>query len=157
MARTPDDIRKESYGFWTGAIPGVIRPYRPVPAVAICSMQNGETSYRWPFPIGDHGHAHGGFQWQQIRRQQILENTRIDVFDPELSNLDCCKAADWEMTNSHAYRQIRPILECLQTLEACVAILVSLYEQSANKPQDIVRRYNLAIADAGHLGIGVMI
>jgi hypothetical protein len=155
MARSPDEIRAESYAFWTGAIPGVIRPYRPVQATAINAMQNGETSYRWPFPIGDHGHAFGGFQHQQVRIDDIRAHTGIDIKDPNLSDLDCLKAADWEMTHSRHYGQVRPILEVLQTLEACVAILVCLYERPLEKPRDIVRRLNLGRADARSMRIGV--
>jgi hypothetical protein len=129
-----DAIMKESWQFWSGEIPGVFRPYRPEAAYAICSMQDGETSFRWPFPIGDHGHAYGGFQQQQIRIDDIRNNTGIDLKDPKLSNLDCLRAADWEMTHSQHYHRIRSILEILTTLEACIAILVACYEQSANQP-----------------------
>src|SRR4051794_28155764 len=115
MARSPDEIRAESYAFWTGAIPGVVRPYLPNVAYALCSMQKGETSYRWPFPIGDHGHAFGGFQWQQARIDDILIHTGVNLKDPNLSNLDCLKAADWEMTYSAHYKRVRPILEVLHT------------------------------------------
>jgi hypothetical protein len=155
MARSPDEIREESYAFWTGTIPGVLRPYRPVQAYAINAMQNGETSYRWPFPIGDHGHAFGGFQHQQTRIDDIFTHTGIDIKDPNLSNIDCLKAADWEMTYSQHYKQVRPILEVLQTLEACIAILVCLYERPLDKPRDITRRLSLARADAMRVGPGV--
>jgi hypothetical protein len=154
MARSPDEIRKESYDFWTGAIPGVVKPYRPNVAYAIGAMQNGETSYRWPFPIGDHGRAFGGFQWQQVRANDILVHTGTNVTDPNLSNLDCLKAADWEMTHSAHYHRVRPILEVLHTIEAAVAILVCLYEQSLEQPRDITRRMNLAMADTVRVGPG---
>jgi hypothetical protein len=106
---------------------------------------------RW----GNHGHAFGGFQHQQARIDDIHAHTGIYLKDPNLSNLDCLKAADWEMTQSRHYGQVRPILEVLQTLEACVAILVCLYEQPLDKPRDITRRLNLARADAARMGIGV--
>jgi hypothetical protein len=157
MRKDPHDVAQESYSFWIGATPQVIQPYKPIVAYALLSMQDGETSLLWPFPIGDHGRAHGPFQNQAERIGEIKAGTGIDLMNPELSNLDGLKAADWEMRRSVHYRQIGPILDILSTMEAAVAILVAMFEQSMNKPRDIVRRYNLAHYWAGQFGPGATV
>jgi hypothetical protein len=154
MKRDAHDVARESYNFWTGITPGAIMPYKPTSAYALLAMQDGETSFLWPFPIGDHGRAHGPFQNQKIRIDAIKQELGIDLMDPDLTNLDGLKAADWELRKAPAYHQVGPILDILVTMEASVAILVAMFEQSANKPRDIVRRYNLAHYWAGQFGSG---
>jgi hypothetical protein len=154
MRRDPHDVAQESYTFWTTQ---AIVPYRPVVAYALLAMQDGETSFLWPFPIGDHGRAHGPFQNQAIRIEEIKASLGVDLMDPTLPNLDGLRAADWEMRRSRHYSQIGPVLDVLTTMEAAVVILVWAFEQSANKPRDIVRRYNLAHYWAGQFGIGVSV
>jgi hypothetical protein len=157
MKRDTHDIARESFNFWTGIIPGAIMTYKPVATYALLSMQDGETSMLWPFPVGDHGRAHGPFQNQKVRIDAIRDALGIDLMNPELSNLDGLRAADWELRKAEVYHQVGPILDILTTMEACVAILVAMFEQSFNKPRDIVRRYNLAHYWAGQFGPGAQV
>lgn len=162
--RPAHDVAEESYRFWTGAIPGVIRPYGPLQAYGFLAMQDGETSFRYPFPVGDHGHAHGPFQHQLPRIVAINHGwdahhpgIGIDLLDPNLTNLDGLRAADWETSElgPPPYRVIRRELEALNDIGAMVALLVNKFEQSMDRERDTRLRLSEARYWAGQFGPGI--
>ena len=124
----------ESYAFWisVGA--------KPVHAYALLGNEDGETSFVFS-AVGDHGEAHGMFQWHDARADAILKGCGIDV--RKASHADQLRAAHYEMTKGW-YKGVWPALMATETIWAAVTLLVAKYEQSALPARDIRRRVGLA-------------
>lgn len=92
---------------------------------------------------GDRGEAGGISQWHGARQGLIKKNTGIDVWTASAE--DQARAVVAEVTQKWSwYHHVDIALRRASGLEAKVAVLVHLYEQSGSPARDIDRRTSMA-------------